>query len=202
MCRIREKENLIVLPVDGNVANPSTGDFVLASPPPLSENTDSAMRLMLSLLRWQFDESGPKADVFASEVCDLGVVFSLDDGTSLGTFTVSNTERRLAEICTMIDDIIASGTLTAAEKRKKDPVVQFLYARHLPISAAHDKPNATGLAQRWSPTAGSFGQGPRRLGPTPSFEGTLKGYLKGTLKVPLKVLSPHPPPPPHEGPKP
>ena len=35
-----------------------------------------------------------------------------------------------------------------------------------------------------------------RLGPTPSFEGTLKGYLKGTLKVPLKVLSPPTPPPP------
>ena len=86
-------------------------DFALASPPPLSENTDSAMRLMLSLLGWQFDESGPKADVFSSEVCALGVVFSID-GTSLGNFTVSNTEKRLAEVCTMIDDIIASGTLT------------------------------------------------------------------------------------------
>ena len=59
---------------------------MLASPPHLSENTDSAMRLMLSLLGWQFDESGPKADVFSPEVSALGVVFSLD-GTSLGNFS-------------------------------------------------------------------------------------------------------------------
>ena len=86
-------------------------DFVLASPPNLSENTDSAMRLMLSLLGWQFDESGPKADIFSPEVSALGVVFSLD-GTSLGNFTVSNTKKRLAEVCTMIDDIISHGPMT------------------------------------------------------------------------------------------
>ena len=86
-------------------------DFVLASPPQLSENTDSAMCLMLSLLGWQFDESGPRADIFSPEVSALGVVFSLD-GTSLGNFTVSNAKRRLTEVCTMIDDTIWHGTLT------------------------------------------------------------------------------------------
>ncbi len=86
-------------------------DFALASPPQLSKNTDGAMCLMLSLLGWQFDESGPKADAFSSEVSALGVVFSLD-GTPLGNFTVSNTKKRLAEVCAMIDDIIAHGTLT------------------------------------------------------------------------------------------
>ena len=86
-------------------------DFVLASPPNVSEKTDNAMRLMLSILGWQFDESGPKADVFSPEVSALGVVFSLD-GTSVGNFTVSNTKKRLAEVCTMIDDIISHGTMT------------------------------------------------------------------------------------------
>ena len=52
-------------------------DFVLASPPQLFENTNSAMCLMLSLLGWQFDETGPKADIFSTEVSALCVAFSL-----------------------------------------------------------------------------------------------------------------------------
>lgn len=86
-------------------------DFVLASPPQLCENTDNAMCLMLSLLGWQFDETGPKADIFSTEVSALGVVFSLD-GTSLGNFTVGNTEKRLTEVCAIVDEIIRRGTLT------------------------------------------------------------------------------------------
>ena len=86
-------------------------DFVLASPPSLSENTDASMRVMLSLLGWQFDESGPKADTFSLDVAALGVVFSLTE-TPRGIFEVRNTDRRISEVCAMLDDILESGTLT------------------------------------------------------------------------------------------
>ncbi len=83
-------------------------DFVVASTPQLSANSESSMSLLLDLLGWRFDREGPKADAFSSIVTLLGVQFNLSD-TSKGWFEICNTQKRTEDVLQLIDTTVSSG---------------------------------------------------------------------------------------------
>lgn len=89
------------------------GDFVAFSPPELTANSQSSLMLMLDILGWAFDRVGPKSDDFSSMVTALGVMFNLT--TLVGTLSMTNTEKRIAEVVASIDELLAKKTLPKKE---------------------------------------------------------------------------------------
>ena len=89
-------------------------DFVAFSPPELTANSQSSMMLMLDVLGWAFDRVGPKSDDFSSMVTALGVIFNLET-TPIGTLSVTNTERRIAEVVASIDELLDRKILSKKE---------------------------------------------------------------------------------------
>ena len=89
-------------------------DYVIASTPELAHNTQQTFGLLLDLLGWQYDKDGPKADVFSHHVTALGVTFSLASSKNR-IVTVGNTEKRILEVCPMIDSILERKTLSLKE---------------------------------------------------------------------------------------
>ena len=85
-------------------------DYVIFAPPELSNNTQSALCLMLDILGWAFDREGPKSDTFSKQVAALGVVFNLDP-TADGRLEVHNTEKRLRESVAAIERILSTKSL-------------------------------------------------------------------------------------------
>ena len=85
-------------------------DYVIFAPPELSNNTQSALCLMLDILGWAFDREGPKSDTFSKQVAALGVVFNLDP-TVDGRLEVHNTEKRLCESVAAIERILSTKSL-------------------------------------------------------------------------------------------
>ena len=92
-------------------------DFVLAAPPSLAQNTEACFTILLTLLGWNFDKTGPKADSFSRMVAALGVIFKLDHSGD-GIVLVSNTDRRLAQVCDLIDDFLEKGTMTCKQAQE------------------------------------------------------------------------------------
>ena len=86
-------------------------DFVIFSPPELSNNSQSTLSLMLDILGWAFDKEGPKSDNFSARVSALGVVFNLDP-TKDCRLEVHNTDKRLSEAVAALDVILQSGKLS------------------------------------------------------------------------------------------
>ena len=86
-------------------------DFVIFSPPELSNNSQSTLSLMLDILGWAFDKEGPKSDNFSARVSALGVVFNLDP-TRDCRLEVHNTDKRLSEAVAALDVILQSGKLS------------------------------------------------------------------------------------------
>ena len=86
-------------------------DFVIFSPPGLTNSSQAALSLMLDIFGWGFDREGPKSDSFSSNVTALGVAFNLDP-TVDGRLEVHNTERRLSEAVDSLDRIIESQRLS------------------------------------------------------------------------------------------
>ena len=82
-------------------------DFVIFSPPALSNSSQTSLCLMLDILGWAFDREGRKSDTFSTQVSALGVVFDLGP-TSSGRLEVHNTEKRLKEAVESLDRFIAS----------------------------------------------------------------------------------------------
>ena len=89
-------------------------DFILACQPELSSNTEAAFTVLLDMLGWSFDRTGTKADAFSTTIAALGVIFDLA-GTPSGSFKVCNTEKRLAEVLSMLAEISRKGSLTRKE---------------------------------------------------------------------------------------
>ena len=92
-------------------------DFVSFSPPTLAGNSQAALCLMLDVLGWGFDKEGPKSDDFSLLVCALGVQFDLS-GCKDGLLRVCNTEKRVKETITLLDEILTRGDL-----KKRDALV-------------------------------------------------------------------------------
>eukprot|EP00434_Breviolum_minutum_P014069 symbB.v1.2.012406.t1/scaffold831.1/size159220/2 len=86
-------------------------DFVIFSPPELSNNSQSTLSLTLDILGWAFDKEGPKSDNFSARVSALGVVFNLDP-TKDCRLEVHNTDKRLSEAVAALDVILQSRKLS------------------------------------------------------------------------------------------
>jgi len=69
---------------------------------------------MLDILGWSFDREGPKSDDFSDVVSALGVQFLLVD-TCSGVLNICNTEKRICETLTLLDEVMAKGTLQKRE---------------------------------------------------------------------------------------
>jgi hypothetical protein len=83
----------------------------------LAGNSQAALCLMLDVLGWGFDKEGPKSDDFSLLVCALGVQFDLS-GCKDGLLRVCNTEKRVKETITLLDEILTRGDL-----KKRDALV-------------------------------------------------------------------------------
>ena len=109
-----------ILAVDGSQVSPLScyfDDFVSFAPPPLANNSQAALCLMLDVLGWGFDREGPKSDDYSLLVSALGVKFNLS-GCQDGLLRVCNTEKRTKETSEMLDEILERGSL-----RKKDALM-------------------------------------------------------------------------------
>ena len=89
----------------------SFDDFVAFSPPGLCNNSQSVLCLLLDLLGWRFDKEGPKSDDFSQTVSALGVVFDLSH-TDEGRLQIHNTEKRVNDAATLIDEVLSLGELS------------------------------------------------------------------------------------------
>ena len=89
-------------------------DYVCVSSPQLSKNSEMTFETILELLGWKYDKSGDKADIMTSDVSALGVQLDLSR-TGDGVLLVSNTEKRKADLCRLMSETLARGTLTSSE---------------------------------------------------------------------------------------
>ena len=108
-------------------------DFVVASTPQLSANSESSMSLLLDLLGWRFDKEGPKADTFSSMVTTLGVQFNLAD-TPKGWFEICNTQKRKEDVLQLIDSTVSSGVLDKKSAQSLRGRLAFAYAQIFGLS--------------------------------------------------------------------
>ena len=76
-------------------------DVILISKPELSKSSESCVSLLLLLMGWVYDTSGPKADSFSQEIAALGVLFKLD-GTCNGDLVLDNTQNRKDELAQLV----------------------------------------------------------------------------------------------------
>ena len=89
-------------------------DYILTATPQLAENTEASMTILLTMLGWAFDRTGPKSDSFSHMVQALGVVFHLTDSVH-GMINISNTDKRLTEILELLDETLERNTLTVKQ---------------------------------------------------------------------------------------
>ena len=89
-------------------------DYIVLSDDVLEVSTGNAMDLLFSLLGWEFDKEGAKADVFSSSVSALGVVLRLER-TDSGIVLVDNTDKRRSDLDAMLSGILNRGCLESGE---------------------------------------------------------------------------------------
>ena len=85
-------------------------ETIMISKPELVKSSESCLSLLLQLMGWAYDTSGPKADSFSREISALGVVFRPSD-TCSGELVLDNTQRRKDELVHLINDILSAGEL-------------------------------------------------------------------------------------------
>lgn len=89
-------------------------DYIMTTPPELAANTEASMTILLSVLGWAFDQTGPKSDSFSNLVQALGVVFQLNDSVD-GMVRISNTDKRLHEVVQLLGETVDRGTLSVKQ---------------------------------------------------------------------------------------
>ena len=105
-------------------------DFISASTCTLAANTDTTMAMLFRLLGWQYDEVGPKADVFSDRVEALGVAFDLSE-TCSGVVIVDNTLRRKDALDSLVSEALARGTLNHSQSLEMRGKLAFADAQVL-----------------------------------------------------------------------
>ena len=105
-------------------------DFISASTCALAANTDTTMAMLFRLLGWQYDEVGPKADVFSDRVEALGVAFDLSE-TCSGVVIVDNTLRRKDALDSLVSEALARGTLNHSQSLEMRGKLAFADAQVL-----------------------------------------------------------------------
>ena len=89
-------------------------DYIVLSDEALERSTGEAMDLLFTLLGWEFDREGAKADNFSGSVSALGIHLCLDR-TSDGVVLVDNTDKRKSDLDGLISKVLGSGCLDMAE---------------------------------------------------------------------------------------
>ena len=89
-------------------------DYIVLSDEALERSTGEAMDLLFTLLGWEFDREGAKADNFSGSVSALGIHLRLDR-TSDGVVLVDNTDKRKSDLDGLISKVLGSGCLDMAE---------------------------------------------------------------------------------------
>ena len=108
-------------------------DFVVASTPELSMNSEASMALLLDLLGWRYDKEGPKSDTFSSQVMTLGVQFDLAE-TAKGFFEVCNTAKRKEDVLNLIDSTLSDGTMDKKAAQSLRGRLAFAYSQIFGLS--------------------------------------------------------------------
>ena len=90
------------------------GDFIIVSRPELSVSAEAGMGLLLQLMGWAYDKTGPKADTFSTQISALGVLFNLAE-TKGGLLTLDNTEKRKEEVAQLVKTTLDSNNLPKKE---------------------------------------------------------------------------------------
>jgi len=88
-------------------------------------NTNMSVSLLFKLLGWKFAEEGDKADDFAKEFGALGIRIILDNSAA-GLVKFTNTEKRSAELTSIINNLISKGTMTLVESQRLRGRMQFM----------------------------------------------------------------------------
>ena len=99
-------------------------DYVTFTREDLADNTESTICLLFELLGWDFARIGEKADPFGKSFSALGIQISLDHFRE-DRVEFSNTQRRISEICHLVDGYIANGKLCSKEAVRLRGRLQF-----------------------------------------------------------------------------
>ena len=99
-------------------------DYVVFSQKLHVKNTEATVELLFRLLGWKFAEEGEKATCFGDDFSALGVRLNLENA-NLGKVSFINTEKRITELTSAIEDIIRKGRMTVLESQKLRGRMQF-----------------------------------------------------------------------------
>ncbi|CAL1147099.1 unnamed protein product [Cladocopium goreaui] len=91
---------------------------------PKPQSIDFVAALLLTLLGWKFAEEGEKATCFGDDFSALGVRLNLENA-NLGKVSFINTEKRITELTSAIEDISRKGRMTVLESQKLRGRMQF-----------------------------------------------------------------------------
>ena len=103
-------------------------DFIMVSSPELAASAEACMGLLLQLMGWAYDTTGPKADTFSKEISALGVLFQLAR-TGEGCLVLDNTEKRKQEVACLVHDTLHLGQLSEKEAQSLRGRLAFAYSQ-------------------------------------------------------------------------
>ena len=99
-------------------------DFISLSKPALASYTETTISTLFKLLGSAFAEDGDKCLPYAN-ICEaLGVLFDLK-GSKTGSTFVCNTPNRVTELCSDIQEVLDSKTLSAKQTQRLRGRMQF-----------------------------------------------------------------------------
>ncbi|CAE7566848.1 unnamed protein product [Symbiodinium sp. CCMP2592] len=99
-------------------------DFITIAKSCDIRHTEATVCTFFRLLGWLLDECGSKAVDFSTSFKALGVLFNLAQSHK-GFVTISNTPSRIAELTSVISDLLASRKLSRAEAQRLRGRMQF-----------------------------------------------------------------------------
>ena len=103
-------------------------DFIIVWSPELSVSAEAGMGLLLQLMGWAYDTTGPKADTFSAEICALRVLFNLAE-TKVGLLTLDNREKRKKEVAQLVRMTLESNNLSKKEAQSLRGRLAFAYSQ-------------------------------------------------------------------------
>lgn len=103
-------------------------DYISVCEPSLSVNTEQTIIALFKLTGWVFAEEGDKCHPYSQQCEALGVVFNMGP-SSLGRAFVSNTDKRIEELCSEIAGVLSSGTLGRKQAQRLRGRMQFADAQ-------------------------------------------------------------------------
>ncbi len=103
-------------------------DFIKVSSRELSVSAEAGMGLLLQLMGWAYDTTGPKADTFSTQISAPGVLFNLA-ATKDGLLTLDNTEKRKKEVKQLVKMTFDSNKISKKEAKSFRGRLTFAYSQ-------------------------------------------------------------------------